>query len=47
VVARDDLHGVDFSKLYDVQNLELLQFEETIEDSVVELAKESHRVSAR
>jgi len=41
VVPRDDFHGVDFGKLYDVQNLEFLQLEESIEDTVVELSEES------
>ena len=46
VVPRDDFHRVNFSKLYDVQNLELLQLEESVEYAVVELTEESQRVSA-
>jgi hypothetical protein len=36
----DDLHGVDLGKLHDIQDLELLEFEECVEDAVVELAEE-------
>ena len=33
--------------MHDVQDLELLEFEESVEDAVVELAEEGERVSAR
>ena len=46
VVPGDDLHGVDLGKLHYVEDLELLELEESVEDSVVELPEESQRVSA-
>lgn len=46
MVPGDDLHGVDLCKLNNIEDLQLLQFEEGVEDTVVELTEESERVSA-
>jgi hypothetical protein len=46
VVLWESIDGVDLSKLSDVQDLELLEFQIGVESSVVELSKVSHRVSS-
>lgn len=45
VVPWDNSHRVDLCELHYVQDLELLEFEEGIEDAIVELAEESKGVS--
>lgn len=47
MLSGDHPHGNDLCKLNNVQDLELLQLEESVEDTIVELAEESERVSAR
>lgn len=47
MVSRDDFHGVNFSKLNNVQNFKFFQLQESIKNTIVELAEESHGVSAR
>ena len=46
MVSGDHLHGNDLCKLDYVQDLELLQLEESVEYTIVELAEESKGVSA-
>jgi len=38
---------VNLSELHNIQDLKLLEFEESVENAVVELAEEGERVSAR